>query len=308
MEKRSFGKTGYQVSPLGFGAAPIGYLQTEYERAASILNLLLDKGINVIDTAASYPGSEETIGKAIAHRRREFVLISKCGSKVSGVSGEAWSAPLIAQTVDRSLKNLNTDHLNVMLLHSCSLDILKKGEAIEALVQARQAGKIRFAGYSGDNDAAAYAAGHPEIAVIETSINIADQMNIDRVLPIARQNNLGVIAKRPIANAAWKNRDEQPGMYKDYAQTYHDRLKKMKLIPRELGFFGDQDHAWAEIALRFTLSQQGVHTAIVGTTSPDNAQANIAYATKRPLSNEAIDKLRQAFRAADPAGSWTGQS
>ena len=113
--------------------------------------------------------------------------------------------------------------------------------------QSAKAGKIKFAGYSGDNDTAAYAAGLPDVAVIETSINITDQRNIDLVLPKAKQNNIGVIVKRPIANAAWKNIDKQPGMYQSYAKEYTERFKKMGIRAADLGFSDDD---WPEIALR----------------------------------------------------------
>ena len=308
MKKTTFGKTGFEVTPLGFGAAPIGYLKTDQDRIVTILNALLDAGVNVIDTAASYPGSEDSIGNSVSHRRSQFVLISKCGQSFPDVPGEAWSAGAIAGTVDRALRRLKTDHLDVMLLHSCDLATLKKGEALGALVTARDAGKIRFAGYSGDNEAAAYAAGLGDIAVIETSVSIADQMNLDTVLPIARKNNIGVIAKRPIANAAWKERSEQPGFYGNYASEYHTRLKGMKLNPAELSVSGPAKDAWPELALRFTLSQPGVHTAIIGTTNPANARANIAAAEKGPLPSSAVNQIRDAFHRADPGRKWTGQT
>src|SRR4030095_3893816 len=111
--------------------------------------------------------------------------------------------------VDRSLSKLKVDRIDVMLLHSCDLATLKKGEAIGALVKARDAGRIAHAGYSGDNEAVAWAAAHPDIAVVETSINIADQVNINGALSVAQKHNLGVLAKRPIANAAWKNINDQ---------------------------------------------------------------------------------------------------
>src|SRR5205085_7946196 len=110
--------------------------------------------------------------------------------------------------------------------------------AIGALVEAQKAGKVRWPGYSGDNDAAAWAARRPEIAVIETSISIADQVNIDLVLPKTRANNIGVLVKRPIANAAWKQLSSQPGLYQGYAKTYTDRFAKMRLKAEELGFKG----------------------------------------------------------------------
>src|SRR5689334_7193250 len=143
MNKVAFGRTGFDVSALGFGAAPIGFLKTEREKVAAILNVLLDAGVNVIDTAASYEGSEELIASAVGHRRGEFVLVSKCGGKVQQAQGEAWSAELILNTVDAALRRLQTDVIDVMLLHSCDLVTLKKGRAIDALVEARKAGKIK---------------------------------------------------------------------------------------------------------------------------------------------------------------------
>jgi aryl-alcohol dehydrogenase-like predicted oxidoreductase len=305
MQKKAFGRTGLMVAPLGFGAAPIGFLKTEQDRVATMLNFMLDAGANLIDTAAMYEGSEELIGRAVGQRRDEYVLVSKCGTAVGDIDAPAWSAELVSKTVDRALRRLRTDHLDVMLLHSCELETLKKGDALGALVKARDAGKIRHAGYSGDNETVAYAAGLPEVAVIETSVNIADQRNIDVALPVARKSNVGVIAKRPIANAAWKEPSQQPGMYRGYASTYHDRLKQMKLDLKALGFTGDA--AWPELALRFTLSQPGVHTAIIGTTNPDNAKLNLSIAEKGPLRPDVVERIRAAFRAADPSGSWTGQ-
>ena len=308
MEKRPFGKTGLQVSVLGFGGAPVGFLKADADRVGRILNLLLDHGVNVIDTAANYPGSEELIGNTISGRRGQYVLISKCGSANSGIGKPDWSAALIRETVDRSLQRLRTDVLDVMLLHSCDLATLQKGEALGELVKARDAGKVRFIGYSGDNEAAAYAAGLADVAVVQTSVNLADQRNIDQVLPVAKRNNVGVMAKRPIANAAWKETEQQPGMYKQYAQTYHDRFRAMNLNPADLGFSGDPAQAWPEIALRFTLSAPGVHTAIVGTTSEQNTRKNLAFAEKGPLPQDAYEKIRDAFRKADPKGEWKGQT
>ena len=126
MEKRKFGNTGLEVTPLGFGGAPIGMLETDEERSAGVLNLLLDSGINLIDTAASYHGSEEMIGKTISHRREEFILVSKCGGEIKECDDPAWSPALITKTIERSLQRLKTDRLDVMLLHTCDLDTLKK--------------------------------------------------------------------------------------------------------------------------------------------------------------------------------------
>jgi aryl-alcohol dehydrogenase-like predicted oxidoreductase len=302
MQKRILGKTGLSVSVLGLGTAPAAFLKTEADRFKTLLNQLLDDGLNLIDTAAAYPDSEKTLGQLVAKRRGEFFLVSKCGNKATDSGAPLWSAQLIGESIDRTLKNLGTEYLDVMLLHSCDLATLKKGEALSALVAAKKAGKVKHIGYSGDNEAAAYAVEQPEVEVLETSINLADQSNIDAVLRGAVKNHVGVIAKRPIANAAWKDISDQPGMYQKYAKTYTDRLAKMNLKPQDVGLTD-----WVELALRFTLSQPGVTTAIIGTTNPDNAKSNVQIAAKGKLDDAAIAKVRDAFTRADPKGEWEGQ-
>src|SRR5512134_2489440 len=108
MQKRPFGSTGFSVTPLGFGAAPIGILKTERAAAGELLNVLLDEGINLIDTAARYKESENVIGEYVSHRRGEFVLVSKCGSSVPHVDAPEWSAEMVEKTVDAALRRLRT--------------------------------------------------------------------------------------------------------------------------------------------------------------------------------------------------------
>jgi aryl-alcohol dehydrogenase-like predicted oxidoreductase len=306
MDYRTFGRTGLKVSRIAFGAGPIGYLGSSAERVGQVLNLLLDRGVNLIDTAAAYLGSEELIAKAVGHRRDDFLVVSKCGRRVEGVGGEEWSAQLVAETVDRSLRRLGTDHLDVMLLHSCDLEVLRRGEALAALVRAREAGKIRFAGYSGDNEAATFAAGLPEVDVLMCSASFCDQANLEGALPAAARTGTAVMAKRSVANGAWKPAEAQQGLYRDYAKPYQDRFRAMAVDPRELGFSGPD--AWMEIALRFTLALPGVHTLSIGTTSPANAEANLRLLDQGPLAPAAVEKLRRAFREAQlkSGAPWPG--
>lgn len=311
MEQSILGKTELSVSRLGFGAAPIGFLETEVQQVARVLNYLLDEGVNLIDTAAAYRGSEEAIGQTLGHRRDDFVLVSKCGMGDEELPGEPWSTEKLTATIDRSLQRLRTDHLDVCLLHSCGLDVLQKGEALGALVQAQQAGKILFAGYSGDNEAAAFAATQPDVAVIETSVNVVDQANLATVLPLCVQHDVGVIAKRPIANAAWKDLQSQRGMYQSYASEYHRRFSRLDVTPHDLGYHGHPEVEWPEIALKFTLAQRGVSTAICGTTSTVNAESNVAAVNKNPLREQVVQKIKAAYeqaRQGDAKGDWSAQT
>ncbi|MEX0886585.1 MAG: aldo/keto reductase [Phycisphaeraceae bacterium] len=310
MEKVTLGKTSLDVTRLGFGAANVGYLGVERDKVERIVNTLLDAGVNLIDTAECYPGSEELLGHSVAHRRDEFVLMTKAGHRTDELVGDAWSPELITQSVDQSLRRLRTNSLDIVLLHSCSLQVLEQGDALGALVKARDAGKARFIGYSGDNEAAAYAAGLDDVDVIEMSVNIVDQHNIDTVLPLCQQRELGVVAKRPLANACWKELSLQPGMYSQYAEVYTQRLAAMGLKPEDLGFQGHAEIEWPEIALRFTVSHAGIHSAIVGTTSLTNARANLAALAKGPLADDVVQQIRAAFASAqqEVGQAWPGQT
>ena len=142
--------------------------------------------------------------------------------------------------------------------------------------------------------------------MIQTSISIADQANIDSVLPAARKHNVGVMAKRPIANAAWLGASGRPGLLRQLREALRGPPDPDEAEARRRRLPRAGSHAWPELALRFTLSQPGVHCAIIGTTNPENARANIAYAEKGPLPQDAVAKVRQAFRKADPTRAWVG--
>jgi len=241
----------------------------------------------------------------VGHRRREFVLLSKCGRRQEGLEGEDWSESLIAATVDQSLRRLRTDHLDVMLLHTCKQEVLERGEALGALLKAKEAGKIRFAGYSGDNEAATYAVGLPGVDVLMCSASICDQVNLEGALPAAAKAGTGVIVKRSVANGAWKPAEAQQGIYRDYVKPYMERFAAMGLDPGKLGFPAG---AWMEIALRFTLALPAVHVASIGTTSLANAEANLRLLAQGPLEPAAVAAIRAAFQEArDRAGvAWPG--
>ncbi len=297
MEKRTFGKTGLQVTPLGFGGAEIGYEGAAPDTVEKLLNAALDAGLNVIDTAECYLNSEEMIGKAVAHRRGDYHLFTKCGH-ADGMDKPDWSAPALLRSIDRSLQRLRTDRLDLIQLHSCSEELLRKGEVIEALQKAKAAGKARFIGYSGDSTAARYAIECGAFDALQTSVSIADQEAIDLTLPLAVKANLGVIAKRPIANAAWKTGSKPVS---SYHHAYWERLRALKY-----DFLGRDLNEAVATALRFTLSVPGVHTAIVGTTNPGRWKQNADLVARGPLPETEYRAIRERWKAVAKA-DWVGQ-
>jgi aryl-alcohol dehydrogenase-like predicted oxidoreductase len=299
MEKRRLGKTDMDVSVLGFGGSEIGYEETALETVADLLNSALDAGLNVIDTAECYRGSEESIGKAISHRRKDFFLFTKCGHPHGIESGADWSRDSILQSIERSLQRLKTDYIDLVQLHSCSESELQRGEVISALQAAREKGFTRHIGYSGDSRAAHYAVESDAFDTLQTSINIADQEAIELTLPLAREKNIGVIAKRPLANVAWKT-GHRP--MESYHHEYWERLRKLKY-----DFLSSYDlEKMISMALRFTLSVPGVHTAIVGTTKPERWEANARLLDAGPLSESEFMAIRHRWDEVAPR-IWIGQ-
>ena len=295
MQRRKLGKTDIQASPLGFGGSEIGYQRASARTVAKLLSSALDAGLNIIDTAECYDDSEVLIGKALGERRGDYYLFTKCGH-AGGWGREDWSVAGTLKSIERSLKRLDTDYLDLIQLHSCSLSVLKRGDVINALERARERGWTRYIGYSGDGAAARYAIECGRFDTLQTSVSIADQEAIDLTLPLARERGMGVIAKRPIANVAWRYTRRPESYYVDYWQ----RLRTL-----EYPFLRDDSTAVAT-ALRFTLSVPGVHTAIVGTTKPERWQQNAAFLDRGALPKADYEKIRARWREVADA-SWEGQ-
>lgn len=299
MERRQLGQTDMQVSVLGFGGAEIGFQGATEETVERLLKSALNAGLNVIDTGECYEGSEELIGKTVSDRRADYYLFTKCGHP-RGIGSEDWSPSSLLESIERSLRRLRTERLDLIQLHSCSEAVLRKGDAIAALQTAREKGYARYIGYSGDSVAARYAVECGAFDTLQTSISIADQEAIELTLPLAREKQMGVIAKRPIANAAWK---ENHKPIDSYHHAYWDRLNKLNYeFVRHLPLEESIAHA-----LRFTLSVPGVHTAIVGTTKPERWLENAKLVEAGLLSEADYRAVRDRWEEIAPA-TWIGQT
>ena len=295
METRAFGKTGLRVSVLGFGAGHVGGGEISEDDAGRLLNEALDLGITLIDTAPSYGASEERIGRHLAHRRDDFVLSTKGGYGVPGVAD--WSAEVITRGVDQALSRMKTDRIDVFHLHSCPRDVLERGDVVEALARARDAGKIQVAAYSGENEALAWAIESGGFGSVQCSVNLCDQGVLENALPACEACGLGVIAKRPIANAAWRFAQRPMG---DYAEVNWERLRSMSL---ETGGM-----EWLELALRFAAHAPGVASSIVGTRDVAHLRHNAELVAKGPLPMRLFYDIRAEYtlRALE-SGGWRGE-
>lgn len=211
MAPRPLGRTGLSLSPLGYGAFKIGRNEgTKYPQAyplpdertvEQLLNGVLDLGIRYIDTAPAYGLSEERIGRCIAHRRAEFVLSTKAGETFeNGRSAYDFSAAALRASVERSLKRLRTDTVDILFLHAPADDmaVVRDTDALATLHELRSQGKCRFIGFSGKTIAAERLA-LPHVNVLMVEYHLEDQSHRD-VMREAAARGAGVIVKKGLAS------------------------------------------------------------------------------------------------------------
>jgi aryl-alcohol dehydrogenase-like predicted oxidoreductase len=292
MQQRPLGRTGLAVSPVGFGAGRIGGEDLSDAEAAALVRRALDLGVTLFDSARSYGRSEERLGRALAGVRHRVVLSTKVGY---GTPGHAdWTGPCISAGVDAALERLRTDVLDVVHLHSCPLEVLRRDDVLGALDGAVRAGKVRAAAYSGEGEPLAWAVASGRFASVQLSVSACDQRALDGEVAEAARRGLGVLAKRPLANAPWRFADRPAG---EEAEPYWERLRAMNLDPAGL--------PWDELFLRFSAFAPGVSAALVGTRRASHLEAAVRAAGRGPLPPELEAAVRAAFRRAD--SGWTGR-
>ena len=290
MGSRPYGRTGLSLSALGLGAGQLGDARLVEDEVAALIGAALDAGITLVDTAPSYGLSEQRLGRHLGARRDGVVLSTKLGYGVEGVPD--WTGPCITAGVERALRVLRTDRLDIAHLHSCPWQVLAADEVIAALVAAREAGKVRAIAYSGENEDLAYALGRPEFDGYMASLNLFDQRVVAEALP--RLGGRGFIAKRPVANHPWRFPAQPVG---DYAEAYWLRWQAMALDADGL--------PWGELALRFALSIPGVSGAIVGTSRVEHLRQAVEWAGRGALPAAVVARWQARFQACDDG--WTGQ-
>ena len=271
MDKRRLGKTELMTSVIGFGGIKLPIV--DRDDAVELLNKALDMGINFVDTARGYGDSEEKIGVAISHRRDEFFISTK---------GHETTAERMKRDIETSLKNLRTDRIDLYLCHNLRHrenyeTVMGTGGALRALQEAKSQGLIGHIGFSSHRFHETMKAGilSGEFEAIMLSYNILnDELVDEEILPLAKENDVGVIAMKPLAGGA-------------LASASSD----LKLVSGEVG-----DVAIAATqALRFVLANDAVTLAIPGMTNIRELEENVAVGeTFQTLTEEEKSQLVKA--------------
>jgi aryl-alcohol dehydrogenase-like predicted oxidoreductase len=271
---RTLGRTGLQVSALALGtvelgldygiAAPGDFGRPDEAEAIRLVHAAIDAGITLIDTARAYGTSEEVLGKALAGRRPAVVLASKARTTDdNGVTlhGESLRRAL-HQSLDESLRQLQTDYLDLWQLHSIDADLLAQADLVaEVFADERRAGRIRSAGastYGADLPLAAITAGCFD--AIQITYSVLDQRLADRVLPAAAERGVGIVARSILLKGALTQRaDHLP----ERLAPLRDRSRRFRALVAEAGL----PLSPVQVAVAFGLAQPQIHAVLVGVRS-----------------------------------------
>ncbi len=291
LPKRALGRTGLEVSALGFGAGPLGDVRMSEHGADALVGAALDHGITMFDSAPSYGSSEERLGRALGPRRRDVILATKGGYGVSGVPD--WTGEVLRLGIEAALTRLRTDVIDVFILHSCDAATLERDDLFTALARAKQAGKIRAAGYSGENHALSVAIRCGQFDVVECSVSPFDRGVLDWAIPDAAARGLGVLAKRPLANGAWQHASapEAPDV-----RSYWERSRALAIDPAPL--------SWPELCVRFAVFAAGVTSALVGTSRAAHLAEAVAAVAAGPLDGALRARVDHAWK--NHGAHWPG--
>ncbi len=302
LPRTTLGRTGYQVTNLGFGAMelrgePGGPAITDAE-ADAILNAVLDAGINLIDTSPDYGLSEDVIGRAIAHRRNEYFLASKCGCVPGAPMGtdHIHTAENIRAGVEASLRRMKTDHLDLVQFHrSLTRAEFEEHGALQALLDLRDAGKVRYVGVSGILPNLDEQIGMGAFDAFQIPYSALQREHED-VISRASAAGAGIIIRGGAARGTptdWEGRRN----YMLPGALSKDRWEQAKLDELLDGM------SRMEFTLRFTLSNPDLDTTIVGTRSLAHLADNIAAATRGPLPPAVVAEAKRRLDAAGATSS-----
>lgn len=295
MLKKTLGRTGLQVTQLGYGSMGIrgprtwGVRVASEEDAERILHAVLDEGINFIDTSPDYGISEERIGRYIASRREEFYLATKCGCAPTQHEdhleiNHVWKADVIKRNLETSLERLRTDHIDILQFHGGDAETLERAGLIRLLCDFRDEGVIRFLGSSSSL---------PTLpALIELRVFDTFQIPYSCLAPQhhdwmtrAAETGAGIIVRGGIAHGGPDAEIERPALNEIWEAAQLDELLSERM-------------SRAELILRYTLSHPHCHTTIVGTCDTAHLAENAASASRGPLPSALYDEVTARVAAA----------
>lgn len=295
MLKKTLGRTGLEVTQLGYGSMGLrgpntwGVRVVDEEAAEKMLHAVLDAGINFIDTSPDYGISEQRIGRYLSSRRDEFFLATKCGCDYTQHDdhieiAHTWTKETVRRNVQTSLERLRTDHFDLLQFHGGDAATLVESGLIDLLTDYRSQGIIRSIGVS------------TKISFITDliALDVFDTFQVPYsclapdhhdAITQAAESGAGIIIRGGIAHGGPDAEIERPAL-----NDIWGRAALHEILPDSM--------TKAELILRFTMSHPHCHTTIVGTCNHEHLAANIEAAEAGPLEGELVAEIQRRVRNA----------
>ncbi len=318
MQYREFGRTGWQVSDISFGAWAIGATWGTVDDAESMaaLHRALDKGVNLFDTADVYGDgrSERLLARLRRERPNEpFYVITKAGRRLNPHVAEGYTAANLTAFIERSLQNLETDSLDLVQLHCPPTEVYYHPEVFEALEKLVEQGKLKYYGVSVEKvEEALKAIEYPNVQSVQIIFNMFRQRPAELFFAQAKQKRVAILARLPLssgmltgkmtAQSTFEPDDHRnfnrEGAAFDKGETfsgidYHAGLAAVD----ELKALLPDGMTMAQFALRWILMFDAVTCAIPGAKRPSQVDDNCASSDFAPLSDTVMQGVRTIYES-----------
>ena len=291
----TLGRIGLEVTRLGFGAMEIrgsriwGGRPVTEDQAKTILNAVLDAGINFIDTSNDYGRSEEFIGKCIAGRRSEYILATKCGCSVvrrddaTDDTPHVWTRENLFRGLHESLARMQTDYVDIMQLHNPPADICEQEHLVDVLKEMRQQGKTRFISISTTLPHLPVYLGWGVFDTFQIPYSALEREHEDWISESGRAG-IGVIVRGGVAKG-------EPGVGLGSTNRWD------KFEAAQLDELREPNESRTSLLLRYTLTHPHADTIIVGTLHPAHLAENVEAIARGPLSPAVYAEAKRRLTA-----------
>lgn len=302
MQYRTLGRTGIKVTPYALGAMMLGsFGNPDRQEGVRIIHRALDAGINFVDTADRYGDSEQVVGEALRGRRDQVVLATKFHGPVDDdVNHRGASRRWITEAVERSLRNLETDHIDLYQLHRPDPDT-DIDETLSALSDLVRQGKVRAIGSSSMRGSEIVEAqwvaerrGHERFRTEQPNYSILDREIEREILPVAQRYGMGTLVYSPLAGGALSGRyraGQANDNFRASTGMRHFRDERRLAVIEELIALADEvGVALPHLATAFTIAHPGVTSAIIGPRTMEQLESTLAGADVA-LTDEVLDRI-----------------
>jgi aryl-alcohol dehydrogenase-like predicted oxidoreductase len=317
MQYRPLGRTGWKVSTVSFGAWAIGgaWGSVDDQESLAALDRAIDLGVNFIDTADVYGDgrSERLVAELLRRRREEIHVATKAGRRLLAQTVEGYNRDNLTTFVDRSLKNLGTETIDLLQLHCPPNEVYYRPEVFDILDSLVVAGKLRFYGASVKSpEEGLKAMDYPNLQSIQIIFNMFRHRPAELFLAEAKRRQVGVLARVPLASGMLTGKMQrstkfEPTDHREFNRQGEkfDRGETFSGVDFETGLKAVEElkavcpAGWTltQFALRWILMHEGVTCAIPGAKRPEQASDNCAAADLPPLSDETMAAVRRIYDA-----------